>query len=81
MQPANKTIQQYANDLIDKSCKVAEVYDKGALNYISIKVVDASIHQMLRLFWAKILNRIQLTLCFKQFFLFVGNITGNTLNN
>lgn len=43
MQLANMTLQRYAEDLISKSCKVADLYDEGTLNDVFIERVDASI--------------------------------------
>lgn len=40
--------QHYANELIVKSCKVAEVFDERTLNDMSIEIVDASIMHSLR---------------------------------
>lgn len=48
MQPTNMTSQQIADDLIAKSCKVADVYEQSTLNDVSIEGVDASIRHSLR---------------------------------
>lgn len=50
MLPSGMTPQQYANDLIAKLCKVADVYDESTLNDVFIEGVDASIQQSLRNF-------------------------------
>lgn len=36
VQPANMTSQQFSDDLIAKSCKVAGVYDESTLNHVFI---------------------------------------------
>lgn len=36
MQPSIMTLQQYADDLVAKSCRVADVYHEGTLNNIHI---------------------------------------------
>lgn len=35
--------QQYADDLVAKSCKVAYIYDEGTMNDVYIEDVNASI--------------------------------------
>lgn len=48
LQQANITPQQYDDDLIANSCKVANVYNEGTLNDLFIKEVDQSISHSLQ---------------------------------
>lgn len=48
MQRANMTAQQYAYDRMAKSCRVADVYEKSALNGVLIEEVGESIHYSLQ---------------------------------
>lgn len=52
MQSLSMTLQQYANDIIAKSFKVADVYDKTKLNPVFIDDIDSSIWHSLRNFCA-----------------------------
>lgn len=42
VQPANMTLKQYDDDLVVKAYRVTDVYDKGTLNNVIIKGVQAS---------------------------------------
>lgn len=46
------TPQQYADDLIANSCKVAHDYDKGTSNYVFIQGVGKPIRHSLQNIWA-----------------------------
>lgn len=46
------TLQQYADDLVPKSCKVADMFDELTLNDVIIKGVDPSIGRSLRSCWS-----------------------------
>lgn len=48
MQPAHMTLQQYAEDLVAKSYKVADVCDEGTLEDVFIESGDASILHSIR---------------------------------
>lgn len=48
MQQASMIPQRYTNDLVVKSCKVTDVYDKGTLKDIFIENFVACIHHILR---------------------------------
>lgn len=50
MQRTNMNPQQYADDLVSKLCKIADVYNEGILNDAVIKGVDTLIHRSLRLY-------------------------------
>lgn len=52
MQPALMTSQQFAEDLIANSCKIATVYDKSTLNDVFVDGVNAFVHHSLRDYWA-----------------------------
>lgn len=52
MLPANMTTQQYADNLVAKSCMVADVYDGEALKEEFIEGVEESIRHSLRHYWA-----------------------------
>lgn len=47
------TAQQYADDLVAKSCKVADVYDDWKLKNVFIEGVDACIRHSLRHYLAR----------------------------
>lgn len=47
MQQANMTPQRYTEDLVAKSCKVADVYNKGTLNDVFLEEVDSSFRRNL----------------------------------
>lgn len=53
MQLANITSQEYADYLVAKSCKVADVYDEGKLNDVFIERVISSIGEILRNYQAQ----------------------------
>lgn len=53
MQSSNVTRQQYPNDLIAKSCEVADVYDEATLKDVFIEGVDASVRRIHRHYWAQ----------------------------
>lgn len=52
MQPASRTTQQFADDLLEKFCKGADVYDGNTLNEEFIEVVHASIRDSMQDYWA-----------------------------
>lgn len=52
MQPTSMTSEQFTDDLIAKSCKVAAVYVESTFNDVFIKGVDVSIRHSLRDYWA-----------------------------
>lgn len=53
MQPEKMTPPQYTNDLIAKSCKVADVFDKKTLKNVFIEGDEASIRYIMRHYWAQ----------------------------
>lgn len=50
VQPSNMTRQQYANDLVARSCKAADVFNESTLNVVFIKAYDTSIRHSLRIY-------------------------------
>lgn len=53
MQLANMMPQQYADNLVARSCKVAEVSDEGAFYDVIIDGTDPSIRHSVRHYWAQ----------------------------
>lgn len=52
VQPPNMTAQQFPDNSITRSSKVADVYNESTLNDVFNKSVDASFRHSLRNFWA-----------------------------
>lgn len=50
METTYTTPQQYADNLVVKSCTIADVYDKETLNDVLSEVADTSIRHSLRQF-------------------------------
>lgn len=48
MRPSTMTLQQFADDIVAKSFKVADVYGESTFNDILIEGVDSSIRHSLR---------------------------------